>query len=97
MEPHVPTFRKHPVDTVIDVRSKIEFWLGHLPGAQCVPVDTLPAGLEGVDGVSKQSRILVYCASGARSAMAAQILAAAGYTKVTDGGGYGSARAEFEE
>lgn len=93
----MPSFRNQPIDAVIDVRSKIEFWLGHLPGAECVPVDTLPAGLEGVDGVTKQSRILVYCASGARSAMARQLLSAAGYTNVTDGGGYGSARAEFAE
>jgi phage shock protein E len=93
----MPTFRSKPVDAVIDVRSKIEFWLGHLPGAECVPVDTLPAGLDGVQGVNKNARILVYCASGARSAMAKQILEAAGYRNVTDGGGYGSARAEFSE
>lgn len=93
----MPTYRNKPIDAVIDVRSKIEFWLGHLPGAECVPVDTLPAGLDGVKGVSKSARILVYCASGARSAMAKQILNAAGYTNVTDGGGYGSARAEFAE
>lgn len=93
----MPSFRNQPIDAVIDVRSKIEFWLGHLPGAECVPVDTLPAGLEGVDGVTKQSRILVYCASGGRSAMAKQLLSAAGYTNVTDGGGYSSARAEFSE
>lgn len=93
----MPTFRNQPVDAVIDVRSKVEFWLGHLPGAQCVPVDTLPAGLDAVDGVNKSARVLVYCASGARSAMAQQILSAAGYSNVTDGGGYSSARAEFEE
>jgi len=93
----MPSFRNQPIDAVIDVRSKIEFWLGHLPGAECVPVDTLPAGLDGMDGVTKQSRILVYCASGGRSAMAKQILTAAGYTNVTDGGGYSSARAEFAE
>ena len=93
----MPTFRSTPVDVVVDVRSIIEFWLGHLPGAQCIPVDTLPAGLDGVAGVSKQSRILVYCASGGRSAMAKQILNSAGYTNVTDGGGIASARPDFAE
>jgi phage shock protein E len=93
----MPTFRSMPVDVVIDVRSKVEFWLGHLPGAQCIPVDTLPAGLDGVAGISKQSRILVYCASGARSAMAKQTLTAAGYSNVTDGGGIASARPDFAE
>ncbi len=93
----MPTFRSKPVDVVIDVRSKLEFWLGHLPGAQCVPVDTLPAGLDEVAGVSKHSNLLVYCASGGRSAMAAQLLREAGYTNVVDGGGIGAAKAEFEE
>ena len=93
----MPRFRKAPVDVVIDVRSKVEFWLGHLPGAHCVPVDTLPDGLDGVAGVAKNARLLVYCASGGRSAMARQILTDAGYTNVVDGGGLASARAEFEE
>lgn len=93
----MPTFRNTPVDVVVDVRSKVEFWLGHLPGAHCIPVDTLPAGLDGVSGVSKQSRILVYCASGGRSAMAKQTLSDAGYTNVTDGGGIASARPDFAE
>lgn len=93
----MPQFRNQSVDAVIDVRSKIEFWLGHLPGAQCVPVDSLPVGLEHLDGVSKNSRLLVYCASGARSAMARQILEAAGFTNVIDGGGISSARVDFVE
>lgn len=88
-------FRDLPVDHVIDVRSKLEFWLGHLPGAVNVPVDTLPQGLDGVEGVSPKSRILVYCASGARSASAAAILKQAGYQRVTDGGGIAEAKRDF--
>jgi phage shock protein E len=91
----MPTFRTKPVDVVIDVRSKVEFWLGHLPNAVCVPVDTLPDGLEKVPGVTKDSRILLYCASGARSALAAQILQAQGYRHVTNAGGISDARLEF--
>ncbi len=93
----MPRFRNQPVDVVVDVRSKVEFWLGHLPGAHCVPVDTLPAGLEDLPGVSKSARLLVYCASGGRSAMARQILTDAGYTNVVDGGGISSARPDFAE
>ena len=93
----MPRFRNQPVDVVIDVRSKVEFWLGHLPGAPCVPVDTLPAGLDEIPGVSKGARLLVYCASGGRSAMARQILTEAGYTNVVDGGGISSARPDFAE
>lgn len=91
----MPTFRKQPVDVVIDVRSKVEFWLGHLPDAHCVPVDTLPQGLEKIPGVTKTSRLLVYCASGARSAMAAEILKRDGYRHITNGGGVSDARADF--
>lgn len=91
----MPTYQKKPVDFVIDVRSRVEFWLGHLPNATCVPVDTLPEGLEGLDGLTKQSRILVYCASGGRSAMAKQVLNAEGYQHVTNAGGIGEARPDF--
>lgn len=91
----MPRFRDLPVDAVVDVRSKLEFWLGHLPGAVCVPVDQLPDGLAGLAGVTKASRILVYCASGARSATAAAALRRGGYHRVTDGGGIGEARRDF--
>ncbi|MBA3852891.1 MAG: hypothetical protein C0503_00660 [Gemmatimonas sp.] len=93
----MPTFRNRPVDAVIDVRSKLEFWMGHLPGATNVPVDRLPDGLTGLDGLNltPKSRILVYCASGMRSAQAAGILKAAGYSNVVDGGGMGAASQDF--
>lgn len=90
----MPTFRNRPVDAVIDVRSKLEFWMGHLPGATNVPVDRLPEGLEGL-GLTSKSRILVYCASGMRSAQAASVLKAAGYTQVVDGGGIAAASQDF--
>lgn len=93
----MPTFRNRPVDAVIDVRSKLEFWMGHLPGATNVPVDRLPDGLQDLDGLNltPKSRILVYCASGMRSAQAAGILKAAGYSNVVDGGGKGAASQDF--
>lgn len=89
------TFKGTPIDLVVDVRTKIEYWTGHLTGAVCVPVGQIPAGLTGRPGVSADSRILVYCASGGRSAAAAAQLRAAGYRHVIDGGGIGSAREHF--
>ena len=53
-----PRFRGEAVDLILDVRSKLEFWTGHLPGAVCFPVDELPGELE-VRGVSAERRILV--------------------------------------
>lgn len=90
----MPSYRNSPVDAVIDVRTMVEFWLGHLEGAKNVSVDKLPAGLEGL-GLSKQSRILVYCASGGRSAQAAAMLKQAGYTRVVDGGGMSQASQDY--
>lgn len=93
----MPSFKNAPVDIVIDVRSRLEFWLGHLPGARNLPVGKLPQSLAQHPEITKGSRILVYCASGARSALAAQLLRADGFDRVVDGGGMAAARTEFRE
>ena len=90
-----PTFQGKPIDLVVDVRTKLEFWTGHLTGAVCVPVNHMPGGLAGRTDISTDSRILVYCASGARSAAAAAQLRAAGFRHVIDGGGIAAARQHF--
>lgn len=98
MKPDASTaarFRGAPVDLVVDVRSKLEFWTGHLPGAVCIPVERLPEGLVGRYGITPASRILVYCAGGTRSAIAAEQLRAAGYKHVVDGGGLSAAREHY--
>jgi phage shock protein E len=91
----MPSFRQKPVDIVIDVRSKVEFWLGHLPDAICLPVQSIAETLPEQPGITKDSKILLYCASGARSAMAAELLKSLGYRRVVDGGPISSARNEF--
>lgn len=90
-----PRFRGKPVDLVVDVRSKVEFWMGHLPGAVCIPVERLPGGITVHAGISTASRILVYCAGGKRSAEAASQLRAAGYANVVDGGGMSAAWEDY--
>ncbi len=91
----MPSFRDRPVDLVLDVRSRLEFFLGHLDGAINIPVDQLPDALGERADVVPTTRILVYCASGGRSAAAATALRGAGYTRVEDAGGLGAARAEY--
>ena len=91
-----PTFKGRPVDVVIDVRSKLEFWLGHLDGAICVPVDVIGERVVHDGTLKKDARILVYCASGARSAAAAGELRRLGYHNVTDGGGMSAAAKDFK-
>ena len=92
----MPSFRGKPIDVIIDVRTTLEFWLGHLEGAVHIPVQDLPEALEGRAGITRSSRLVVYCASGGRSAHAAAALTAAGYTHVVDGGGMGDAKPQYQ-
>ncbi len=73
--------------TIIDVREPDEFEgpLGHLDGAQLVPLATVPGKMDGWD---KTDSLLLVCRSGARSAQACKILLDAGFSDVSnlDGG-----------
>ena len=58
---------------LVDVREQHEFEAGHLPGAVHVPRGHLESRIEGT--VSDRSkRVILYCASGQRSALAAHTL-----------------------
>ena len=70
---------------VLDVRSKEEYAGGHYPGALNFPVDTIQSRSSKIG--SPDQPVIVYCASGGRSAQAAQVLRSAGFTDVTDAGG----------
>jgi phage shock protein E len=93
--PVMPSFQNKPVDFVIDVRSHVEYWLGHLGGAECIPVQKIAEAVRARAEIKPDSRILVYCASGARSATAAATLKSLGYRRVIDGGGMAQARNAF--
>ena len=90
-----PTYRGQPVDVVIDVRSKLEFWLGHLDGAICMSVDSIAAELPKRGEIAKTAKILLYCASGARSQAATVQLRSLGYRNVTDGGAMSVAATKY--
>jgi len=89
------TYRGTPIDLLLDVRSRLEFFFGHLDGAVLMPHDQLPGKLDGHPGITKTSRIVVYCQSGGRSAAAAAALTSAGYTRVIDAGGIDEARPDI--
>jgi rhodanese-related sulfurtransferase len=61
---------------LLDVRTAAEFSGRHLDGALNIPVDALPAALAQLP---KDRIIVVYCASGRRSARATAWLRAQGY------------------
>lgn len=59
---------------IVDVRETEEFAVGHIPGAKHVPRAYLESRIEGVVS-DRDARIILYCASGNRSAYAARTLA----------------------
>jgi molybdopterin/thiamine biosynthesis adenylyltransferase/rhodanese-related sulfurtransferase len=58
---------------LIDVRETHEFEAGHLPGARHVPRGHLESQIEGA-APDRDQRVILYCASGNRSALAAHTL-----------------------
>jgi phage shock protein E len=73
---------------IIDVRAKGEFEDEAYPGAVNIPLNILPAKLDELG--PKDKPIVLYCASGARSATAARLLKQAGFTNVVNAGGLDS-------
>jgi phage shock protein E len=71
---------------VIDVRTTSEFSGAHYNGAVNIPVDKIAGKLNSVG--PKDKPVILYCASGMRSATAAGILKNAGFTDVTNAGSF---------
>ena len=65
---------------LIDVRTPNEFSAAHLPDARNIPLDRLMAKPQQAG--PKEKPVVLYCASGMRSARAASVLRRAGYTAV---------------
>ena len=71
---------------ILDVRTREEYDQGHIPGAILIPNTEIEA--KAADLLpDKEQLILVYCRSGRRSKLAAQSLAALGYTNIREFGG----------
>ena len=71
----------------IDVRSAEEFNSGHLQNAVNIPHDQIIEGIKAVSS-DKNAPINLYCRSGRRAEIALNELKKAGYTNVTNHGGY---------
>lgn len=67
---------------LVDVRSSGEFASGHLDGAINIPVGELERRTDELGNTD--ALIVLYCASGARSASARRALAGRGFTNVLD-------------
>lgn len=71
---------------ILDVRTQAEYQSGHIPGAICIPNETILHD-DIPELPDKDQLILVYCRSGNRSKQASAKLAALGYTGVVEFGG----------
>ena len=71
---------------ILDVRTQEEYDQGHIPGAILIPDTEIEARAEK-ELTDKDQLILVYCRSGRRSKLAAEILVELGYTNIREFGG----------
>ena len=74
---------------ILDVRTWEEYKQGHIPGAICIPNETI--GTEPLPQLPDQNQlILVYCRSGNRSKQASEKLVELGYSNIVEFGGINS-------
>lgn len=69
------------IDVVLDVRTNMEYNLGHYPNAKHIPVQLLTERAPN-EIPDRSTRILVYCNTGQRSRKASEILLGLGYKNV---------------
>ena len=74
---------------IVDVRTQEEYVQAHIPGAICIPNETISSG-EIPELPDKNQLLLVYCRSGNRSKQASEKLVKLGYTNVVEFGGINS-------
>lgn len=71
---------------ILDVRTQEEYDQLHIPGAVLIPDTEIREQAEGTL-TDKDQLLLVYCRSGRRSKLAAEILVELGYTNILEFGG----------
>ncbi len=81
---------------IIDARTQSEYDEGHIPGAILIPEYEIAERAQE-ELPNKDQLILVYCRSGRRSKIAAEILVDLGYTNVKEFGGIIDWKYEIEK
>lgn len=69
-----------PATVFVDCREHNEWALGRIPGAVFIPRGVLEQNIERA--VPRDRKVILYCASGNRSALAADVLQQMGYSDV---------------
>ena len=75
---------------ILDVRTKGEYKVDHIPGSLNISVDQLKHHLDRLP--DREKVIITCCASGLRSGSAKNILASKGYKHVYNGGSFHALR-----
>jgi phage shock protein E len=75
--------------TIVDVRSKEEYRVGHLNNSINIPLNELTNNLSKLN---KTKAVITCCASGMRSSSAKNILKSNGFNEVHNGGGWTNLR-----
>ncbi len=79
--PAAEALRDRSPDTILlDVREPNEWNMAHIPGAVLVPLGDVEEKVQAA--VPRDSKVIVYCASGNRSAVAADTMQQLGYSDV---------------
>lgn len=79
----------------IDVREPYEFARDHVEGAINLPPDDLMAGATILKDVPKETELVLYCLSGARSNASMNYLKRLGYTNLINGINKDHVRAKY--
>ncbi len=69
----------------IDVREPSEYARGHVEGAINVPPADIMNGAAALSDVDRDTELVLYCMSGARSNMSMQFLRQLGFTNLVNG------------
>lgn len=70
---------------IIDVREPFEYKMGHVEGAINLPPSRIMSGAPELEDIPKDTELIVYCRSGARSSASIHYLKQMGFTNVTNG------------
>ena len=86
----IQTIIRQPNVTIVDVRERFEFFLGHVEGAINIPLGSVPNRLSEFQQMP--GPIVLYCRSGNRSGQATNFLNAKGIKDAYNGGSLGIVR-----
>ena len=90
----VAVYNNTPGAVLLDVRTPQEYGEGHIPESINVPLQALDKVRSVVE--NKDTKLFVYCYSGARSSQAAAALGQMGYTNVRNIGGIAAYHGKVE-